>query len=975
MSNTMIRIASAASVALMIAASAVHADTVWQNDWLISSPVTLQAAPSGEDYGKPFTAIAFAAGHEYVIAAPSPHATEYQVLRMAADGSARWSAGIYDYSDDAQIFAIRPLDDGGALVALGYPGVEAYSDAIVRYAADGGLEWSRILPTGWLARVSSTRTASAGCSRLSVFDDADGNVVWQRELGPRVSCSVGGLAADAQGNLYASIERQADFSVTGYRIVAFDPQGTPKWQVESDDAYGGDVVGVAGARLHVRGSSELRALRLTDGSLAWSAPIAAQARILFSRDGVDEALVIGGGTVQRLASETGVPHWSVPLATDIEVADVVGDALLLAAPDGSRIRIDTTDGSVVWNVAATGDPVRWFAFGDLEAGAVQGLAQPQSASPGASPAVMHTVDFASGQIVDSTELPAIPQGFNVADNLDVDGNVINSGVSQHSGFPRFRLRRVDAASGATAWELDEPIDDFGTEYRFALPVAQVATRGARIAASMAISEGFDCHVAGWARVASYRLADGGRDWVATLRDFDQLCTRVSAPAPDAAGNVFVSVSAIVPCEDGTIMGCQRRTLYKLAAADGSVEWRVDEELDAGIEGLVADPKPLHVFGADVVVPGGFAGSTASVRRHAGTDGSIQWSSTEFTDSMRFSGEIDVLDGHRLVLRGHDQSVGTVGWAGLDADNGATLWSSQAPAFPACVPFASCSLGWGSDSRLLPDGTLLDAYQQDFTPWLSRWHNDGSGQIDHWRAAPGSPMTSFAIAWLSPDASHATLLHRHRAMSGSMQLLAGLDASTGLLQAQRAIYGYQIGLLESHAWKRPLSLPADNRLLATTHSFLPSQPVAHGVALLDTTVAALGNLSIEAAVDMDAVGPGEVVGFEVSVRYQGDAPIQGARLQVRLPWNSGVCGVVCTEISATNCLLDLRNGQVDATFDSASGGGVDIRGEIDVLVASEILALTAMVTGPLGLAESDSVDNFDEVPIRQSFFRNGFESVH
>ena len=971
MSNKSIGIVPAAGIALMIAASGIKAATLWQNDWLVSSPPTLQGAPSGERAGKPSMAIAFGSNHERVIAAPSPHASEHHIVRIAADGSARWSAGIHDYNDEAQVFAIRALDDGGALVALGYPGVETYSDGIVRYAADGGLVWSRILPTGWLARVSPTRTASAGCSRLTVFDDADGNVAWQRELGSGTSCSTGGLAADAQGNLYASIERQANFSVTGYRIVAFDPEGARKWQVESDDAHGGDVVGVDSARLHVRGGSELRALRLTDGSLAWSTPIAAQARIVFSGDGTHEAIVIGGGTVQRLASDTGVPRWSIPLAGDVTTADVIEDALLLAISDGSRIRVDTANGGVVWNVAAIGAPVRWFAFGDLEGNLVQGLAQAQPEGPGAMPAVIHAIDFASGQIAGSTALPAIPQGFNVADTLAMGGDVLNSGVSQHAGYPHFRLRRVDAGSGTTAWELDEPIEEFGVSYRFSLPIPQLATNGAHVAASMAISDEVDCHVGGWARVASYRLVDGGRDWIVTLRDFDQLCTRVSPPAPDAEGNVFVSVSSVVPCEDGTIPGCQRRTLYKLAAADGSVAWRVDEEFDAGAGGL---PKPLYVFGPDVVVSGEFVGSTASLRRYSGADGSILWSSTEFTTSMRYTGRIDVLDDHHLVLHAHDQSAGTIGWAGLDADNGATLWSSQAPTIP-CVPFASCSLGYASDPRVLPDGTLLAAYQQDFAPWLSRWYYDGSGQIDHWMAAPGSPMTSFAIAWLSPDASHATLLHRHRTLRGSMQLLAGLDASTGLLQAQRAIYGYQVGLLESHTWKRPLSLPAANRLLTTTHSFLPSHPVAQGVALLDTTVVATGNLSIEAAVDSDRVGPGEVVGFEVKLRYLGDGPAEGTRLQLRLPWNGGVRNVVCTTIATTTCAIDLRNGQVDATVDTASGGGVDIRGEIDVLAAGETLALTAMATGALGLAELDTRDNFAEIPIRQSLFRNGFEPVH
>lgn len=972
MSKEKVQITPVAGIALMLAASIVQAAPIWQNDWLISSPVTLQEAISGTQGSKPSQTIAFGADQERVIAAPSPNAPQYQIVRLRSNGSARWSASIHEYDRRAQAYALQALSDGGALVALGYPGSESISDVILRYSADGGLAWSRMMPTGWLARVSPTRSASAGCSRLTVFDDADGQVAWQRVLGGSESCGVGGLASDAEGNLYTSIERKANFTLIGYRIVAFDAQGTQRWRVESNDATGGDVIGVAGELLLVRGSSELRAMRLSDGSVAWSAPIAGQVRILVSRDGTDDALVIGGGAVQRLASDTGLPRWSIAWADGAASADFVGDGLVLAQLDGSRARIDIADGSIAWNVSGGG--VRWFAFGDLESGTLQGLAQPHDPGPGAPPAVLHAIDAATGQIVASTELPSVAQGFDVADSLTGDGDVVNSGVSQHADFPRFHLRRVDGMSGATTWEHEEPIDEFGSGYRFMLPRAAVVARGAQIFASMAITGGLDCDAAGWARVASYRLSDGGREWIATLRDTNQRCTRVSPPAADAAGNVFVSVAAIVPCGDGTVMGCQRRTLYKLAAADGSVAWRMDEDFDAGSGGFVMMPKPLYVIGTDVIVPGEFVGSTATSRRHAGTDGSILWSSSAFTSPMQVVESIDVLDDHRLVVHANDWATNTVGWAALDADDGTTLWSSEAPAPEDCVPVPSCSLGLGADSRVSPEGDLLDPFQLDYAPWLARWHYDGNGGIDRWIAAPGSPITSSAIGWLAPDTAHATLFRRHRGAGGSMQLLAGLDASTGQLHAQRALYGYHLGFLEYHATRRPLSIPAANRLLATTHTVLPARPVAHGVALLDTAITASGNLSIDVGVNTDHVAPGDAVGFDVHVGYQGDNPIEDAGLLLRLPWGGGVRDVICETIGVASCTLDLRDGQINATVDLAPGGGVTVHGEIDVLAAGETLATTAMVTGPLGLAEIDTLDNFARIEILQSLFRSGFEAA-
>ena len=205
----------------------------------------------------------------------------------------------------------------------------------------------------------------------------------------------------------------------------------------------------------------------------------------------------------------------------------------------------------------------------------------------------------------------------------------------------------------------------------------------------------------------------------------------------------------------------------------------------------------------------------------------------------------------------------------------------------------------------------------------------------------------------------------------MSFLTTIDPSTGLLGSQQALHGYTFDLTQREHLYSLLALPSADRVLATSWANGSPAPPANGLALLDTTVVARGNL--EAVVTIDtAVSTGANLPFAVRIEYQGDLPVEGVRLFVEMPWQSGIRNATCIVQAASNCSMDLRTGHVRASFDMAPGGNVEIRGEVLVLDATDSQRVSAMVTGPLALSEEDSIDNFARVDILQSLFANGFE---
>jgi hypothetical protein len=142
-------------------------------------------------------------------------------------------------------------------------------------------------------------------------------------------------------------------------------------------------------------------------------------------------------------------------------------------------------------------------------------------------------------------------------------------------------------------------------------------------------------------------------------------------------------------------------------------------------------------------------------------------------------------------------------------------------------------------------------------------------------------------------------------------------------------------------------------------------------LIDTTLTAAGNLSIHVTSDHAVAHPADVIGFHVVVSYDGSAPISGAHAIADLSGLGMTSGVTCATQSAANCVLDTASGVVNASFDIQPGGHVDITGQVSVSLAPGNLLLPALVYGPTGLSEQDTLDNFAMLSLTDEIFANGF----
>ncbi|MEO5623733.1 MAG: PQQ-binding-like beta-propeller repeat protein, partial [Dokdonella sp.] len=418
----------------LMSAGTASASEVWRNDWFSSAPPTLnffllptyygdQAGP-----GKPLTAAAFSANGDALFGAMAARYWDYQFDRVGADGSLRWSANIYD--DGVSLsgaYALLPNDDGGAIIALGYSPYDGdYLNRVIRIDASGALTWSRVMPTGWVVQPTADRIATSGCTRLSVLDSYTGAVLWQRTLaGTSSDCSSGGLVADAQGNLYATVEVTVGYAATGYRTLKFDAQGNLLWEVTAASTRGGEAVAVDAGRLYVATATELRALNTSDGSSAWTLPTSAFANVLLSDDAAHEPIVVDDNGVQRRESDTGVLRWITPLAGHHSIARVTDGAILLAGSD-DRAKLDLATGAVAWNLAnvdADGRHLDWIGFGPSLSGVFGGVAHLTYPIAYAGAAVLAHIDFASGAI--AFVAPAdIAQGVVGMHKVDAASDVI-----------------------------------------------------------------------------------------------------------------------------------------------------------------------------------------------------------------------------------------------------------------------------------------------------------------------------------------------------------------------------------------------------------------------------------------------------------------------------------------------------------------------------------------------------------------------
>lgn len=214
---------------------------------------------------------------------------------------------------------------------------------------------------------------------FEAFDPATGESLWRRDLSGRSSTG----AVEADGLLLFS-DAGAD------QVIALDPAtGEQRW-AQSIEGVSGKAPVLGEDQVLVDSLTELHALDVGSGEVAWSAPAA----------GDVDSVVILGSAVGAISFEQGSqpdmilelfegrsgsqlwsfasPNISVPSST----SDTAGGVLVLTAPDPSTgdtvVMLDATTGEPVWSATPAGGafgPTIVLASGDVLIAASDGSEQ------------------------------------------------------------------------------------------------------------------------------------------------------------------------------------------------------------------------------------------------------------------------------------------------------------------------------------------------------------------------------------------------------------------------------------------------------------------------------------------------------------------------------------------------------------------------------------------------------------------------
>jgi outer membrane protein assembly factor BamB len=911
------------------ASASAGAATLWRTPWMLEAPQQIV----GTNYDPPpnLHGVAFADDGDLMIASNGlyGYADEF-VSRFGADGALRWSGVVHAYDDPAAVVA---LPDGGAYATFSTSGI--WGGFVARLDANGTVLWARDAPGRSIVPIDADRLAVSDCESASMLDAATGVVLWHRTVGNNTGCGGGGLVVEGS-TIYAIARQQPDYLRASQRLVALDFDGRSRWEATLDDDEDMSLVGIGGDLLYLHKTGETIAVHVSDGSVAWRAP--ASGWILAGA--ALEPIVDLYDRIERLDAASGEARWTASVGPYIQTIGNVGDAILVLSSAGLS-RIDAESGAILWTVALPeGDPdeVRyWDTIGGLAAdGAFSVVARERLSI------FVQRVDLATGALVGSASAPPIPQGiygYSARDGSDL--------VRLHFDYSNvLRMIDVDAASGEIRWnsatQLAEGLNLTGFAYYSAFAIGPT-----RVAAAVPLNDpqsGSSQY--GLVEVVAYDRATGATAWDASLYDMFEAATAVETPIVDDEGNVIVSIAMTIPCNDGT---CPQQSIMKLAAADGSVLWRVDNSVFGA-----TDPKPILAIGGDTIVRAPFAGSTATIRRLAGSDGSIVWESDVFAES----GVANVyrLDDSRLVA--FDTAPDAYRWAALDAATGAVLWTSSTP----CADVAlNC---YGSSGVVASNGAIVLPIQPGANAALAELKNDGSGGFLAWPVGDTRPDM---IAWLTDLAAESDgtvdyVLARDGSWMGGGSWYRRFDPTAGVNVSSQNISGLPLGPIEAGAIN-----------LDTTP--LDSDPSGSVFSREDAAIVAHGNLAAAVTLDSGVASPGVPLGFHLRATYAGDVAVAGARFRGTMRWASGATNLSCAGSGVSNCVLDATGRDVHATFDIAPGGMLEISGRIlplDFPGDSSQGWIGARVLGPPELDESDTTDNFARANVAIALFAGGFD---
>lgn len=947
----------ASLIVLALPISAMAQSVIW------SSPWTVRAAPwvlpnSFVATGSPaFVSTAMAADGDVLIGGVSFN-QDFRIDRVSSNGDIRWSAyAPNDFDYWSGVGAMLPTADGGAFVTMGDPQYTS-NTLLVRIGPDGSILWLSEESAWSLAMPTQQTVVTAGYGAVTEFDAITGAVLWQYVNNNVLPASV---ATDGAGNVFAEVGNG-----TGVDAIGLDSIGQIHWQVTVDNTTTADdkAVAVSSGLVFLNTSSGVLVLHSDDGSTAWNAT---QAMVVAMAGSPAEPIVVGNGSIQRLAAADGHAVWTQTFSGSVSFASFT-DGEILVGSGNTLTALDPDTGAVLWPATIPAQDGNGHSLQLLTAGTDGGSNIDAVASAGyGEPLFLQPIDSQTGQLQTSPAITAMTtEGVYAADSVEEDsGHIASVALDLNAGTPEIRVRRLDSSTGATLWESVQALDGLSTP---AFPA--IASGSGMIVAVVAENRGSESSSSshGFTWVGAFDGQTGNLRWQRILQDpgtqyLGQQYTHASAPIVDPAGDTYVAYGTNISCATNQDPNCTnaQQTLVKLAAADGSTLWRFDNA-SPGPQYQVF-PQDFTLSGDDVVVNGPFSGALYShdAIDLSGSDGSLRWTSDAFGGGGQ-GWFLSAPDGSLIGISANN-------WVKADAASGAVAWTNSRIAPLPCK--TGCNI---YDQVVAPNGDYFAAGEADLMPFVDFLPAVQGGIEKQWRLDSAyTGLRSFVTRIASDTAGNIWLkLHRHfRHGAAGIDFLAQLDPSSGTVLSQQALAGFSEFPFAEQSIPSFLSAPENNRLEAFTYASGPPTSSTSGVALLDTTMHTTGDLSIRVMADHAVAHPDDTIGFHVVATYSGNGPITGAHI-IADPSGLGLpTGLACASQSAANCAVSSPLGIVNASFDIQPGGQVDISGQITVSKAPGQLILPALVYGPIGLGEHDTLNNFYALSLADEIFADGF----
>jgi hypothetical protein len=926
--------------ALVAAALAPSADaaTRWQHDWETSGSL-LEWNPD------PYAGFVRTTAMGEVVVFQSRE-SDSAARRLRSDGSLRWQSAT-SYVGSGQLLDGLAFDDGSA-AQLQWTSRRGY---VTRIGSDGQLLWGRAVHASRLA-AAGTALSTLGCQTPAVIatslDQTTGATRWQRVLrGDASNCNAAAVAGSANGDSYYAYRSGAPSVMT---LVRLNANGGTVWSVNSTPVGTSATLAANGAQLFVLSASTLSAYRTSDGGLAWQSPCAGT-RLHFVD--ADPVCAVSAAEVKRLSAASGTAVWTKAASGGELLGAFEGNVYYATESQWTRWR--GVDGVQQWQAPFAGPFVALLANAWRSASGVVTL---WATTDSAIDYAFRQYRLSDGAQIGLTSLPTMASGVS-GDGVALDGADLFLRGRATGSKPEERLRRVAADTGAIVWERSSDSDgSFPT-----LAASQAALFVADRWHGLATLRAFDRNTG--ADLWHQDLAFSGGDWFAH---------RSPSLLPLSDGDVLALNGVLSPGQGPFNARHEYQQAWRFAGSDGAERWSrmlVDREHSPG--DLIAPAQAIAVGSDIVVAPYERQFPAPNLQRLAGASGDIQWQSPVPSSAASIAAAVgedafftvsgDQLNGGPVVIRKRVASTGEMLWE-------LSLPLPQGERFRVArlVPLAGGDVMLAGNAETgIPNSVSA--------PRLLRVRADGSGLRYAWAHGIDPAMPLDILADFVVDDSGRGWLYRNQAdRFVGAAFLVRFDLDNGYpIGGQFCRPSFLTPLAPHSSWDLKLRPYQDDTMLQVGSAARAPLPATLRTALQDYAVVQHGDLSVQIDELPESFAPGANLPLGVSVRYDGDAALQGVTLVVDPPWHGTHSGLACSGSGQTQCTIDVRDGQITVRFDALPGARLRLTGYLRALEWPAAAAATprAVVYAPESLLESDTRNNFHAAGAIDRIFRDGF----